>query len=154
MIYKTADKKDIPEITRLRIEFLKEDFKNIPDDQLKILEANIKDYFEKHLNKDAVTFIALDGEKIVATAMLLIIEKPANPNFLNGMVGSVHGVYTLPEYRRRGIAMQLINNLVSYSKENYIDRVELKASKMGAPVYEKVGFEVEHDVHQPMVYRN
>ena len=30
-------------------------------------------------------------------------------------------------------------------------RVELKASKMGAPVYEKAGFELEHDVHQPMV---
>lgn len=153
MIFKTACKKDIPQLTKLRVEFLKEDFKNIPDDELEILEKNITKYFKKHLNKDAVSFIALDGKNIVATAMLLIIEKPANPNFVYGKVGSVHGVYTLPEYRRQGLALQLIKNLVTYSKENKIDRVELKASKMGAPVYEKAGFELEHDVHQPMVYR-
>ena len=157
MIFETAQKSDIPQLTQLRIDFLKVGQPDISEETEKTLKANITAFFEKHLNKDSVVFIARDDSadsKIVSTAILNIIEKPANTSYIHGRVGEVNSVYTIPEYRRRGIALQIIKNLVEYSKENQIDRVDLKATKMGAPVYLKAGFEITEDTHTNMHFTN
>ena len=157
MIFETAQKSDIPQLTQLRIDFLKVGQPDMSEETEKTLKANITAFFEKHLNKDSVVFIARDDSadsKIVSTAILNIIEKPANTSYIHGRVGEVNSVYTLPEYRRRGIALQIIKNLVEYSKENQIDRVDLKATKMGAPVYLKAGFEITEDTHTNMHFSN
>ena len=157
MIFETAQKSDIPQLTQLRIDFLKVGQPDMSEETEKTLKANITAFFEKHLNKDSVVFIARDDSadsKIVSTAILNIIEKPANTSYIHGRVGEVNSVYTLPEYRRRGIALQIIKNLVEYSKENQIDRVDLKATKMGAPVYLKAGFEITEDSHTNMHFTN
>ena len=157
MIFETAQKSDIPQLTQLRIDFLKVGQPDMSEETEKTLKANITAFFEKHLNKDSVVFIARDDSadsKIVSTAILNIIEKPANTSYIHGRVGEVNSVYTLPEYRRRGIALQIIKNLIEYSKENQIDRVDLKATKMGAPVYLKAGFEITEDTHTNMHFEN
>ena len=164
MIFTLADKSDIPQLTQLRIDFLKVDHPDMSEETEKTLKANITTFFEKHLNKDSVVFIARDDSegatpagphgKIVSTAILNIIEKPANPSYIHGRVGEVNSVYTIPEYRRRGIALQIIKNLMEYSKENQIDRVDLKATKIGAPVYLKAGFEITEDTHTNMHFAN
>ena len=161
MIFETAQKSDIPQLTQLRIDFLKVGQPDMSEETEKTLKANITAFFEKHLNKDSVVFIARDDSadgKIVSTAILNIIEKPANTSYIHGRVGEVNSVYTIPEYRRRGIALQiiknLVENLVEYSKENQIDRVDLKATKMGAPVYLKAGFEITEDTHTNMHFSN
>ena len=157
MIFETAQKSDIPQLTQLRIDFLKVGQPDMSEETEKTLKANITAFFEKYLNKDSVVFIARDDSadsKIVSTAILNIIEKPANTSYIHGRVGEVNSVYTLPEYRRRGIALQIIKNLIEYSKENQIDRVDLKATKMGAPVYLKAGFEITEDTHTNMHFSN
>ena len=164
MIFETAQESDIPQLTQLRIDFLKVDHSDISEETEKTLKANITAFFEKHLNKDSVVFIARDDAiddsagdthgKIVSTAILNIIEKPANTSYIHGRVGEVNSVYTIPEYRRHGYALQIIKNLVEYSKENQIDRVDLKATKMGAPVYLKAGFEITEDTHTNMHFSN
>ena len=164
MTFTLAGKNDIPQLTQLRIDFLKVDHPDMSEETEKTLKTNITDFFEKHLCKDVVVFIARDDAsadtqtsphgKIVSTAILNIIEKPANTSYIHGRVGEVNSVYTIPEYRRRGYALQLIKNLVEYSKENQIDRVDLKATKMGAPIYLKAGFEITEDTYTLMHFSN
>ena len=157
MIFETAQKSDIPQLTQLRIDFLKVGQPDMSEETEKTLKTNITAFFEKHLNKDSVVFIARDDSadgKIVSTAILNIIEKPANPNYIHGRVGEVNSVYTLPEYRRHGYALQIIKNLMEYSKENQIDRVDLKATRMGTPVYSKAGFEITENTHTLMHFSN
>ncbi|KAJ3122625.1 hypothetical protein HK098_002711 [Nowakowskiella sp. JEL0407] len=56
--------------------------------------------------------------------------------------GSVWAVYVNPEYRRRGIATRLMNELQRYFKDLGMDEIRLLyASEAGCRVYEKVGFE-------------
>ncbi len=50
-------------------------------------------------------------------------------------------VYTLPEYRGRGIATRLIKEGVSELKGRGIGRILLHSSDMAKPLYEKLGFE-------------
>ena len=70
---------------------------------------------------------------------------PANSILLNGFYGDVLSVYTEPEYRGKGLCTTLMKNLVEYGKTLGLDRIDLKATDEGYPIYEKVGFkETEH----------
>jgi GNAT superfamily N-acetyltransferase len=56
----------------------------------------------------------------------------------------VSSVYTMPEYRRRGISRQLMLMLIAEARELQIRRLVLWASDMGRPMYEGLGFEPSH----------
>ena len=79
--------------------------------------------------------------RLVAAAYLLIIEKPANPSFLNGLDSEVLSVYTEEGYRGRGICSQLMKNMIDYAAEHEISRIDLVATDEGYPIYKKLGFE-------------
>lgn len=50
-------------------------------------------------------------------------------------------VLTDPAYRRRGLAMQLMEHALEYLRE--VDWIKLDATEMGAPLYERLGFRAE-----------
>ena len=60
------------------------------------------------------------------------------------------GVYTLPEYRGRGICTQIMKNLVEYGKKRKLSRIQLESTELGHSVYEKIGFEDSEHMFIPM----
>lgn len=52
-----------------------------------------------------------------------------------------------PQYRRQGIAAQLMNVALDYLKSK-VETIKLDATALGRPVYEKLGFEVESVVER------
>ena len=105
------------------------------------MEKQLPGYFERELGKKLIAFVARAEGRLVATAYLLIIEKPANPSFLNGLDSEVLSVYTEEGYRGRGICTNLMKNMIDYAREHKISRIDLMATKDGYPVYKKLGFE-------------
>ena len=148
-----ACKKDIPQLTKLRIAYLKEDLKTVSADEEKKLEEKLPVYFEEHLNKDCIAFVARDGDEIAAVVLLVVIEKPASPNFINGLVGEVLSVYTKPEYRHQGLCSNLMKLLLAYACEKGFNKVELKATEDGYPVYKKAGFVDAVNEYKAMIYK-
>lgn len=138
--YRTANKDDILELTRLRIEYMKEAFNGISKEEGLRLGNELPIYFEKNLGVNCIAFIAEEREHMVSCALLILIEKPYSPVLKTGIVGEVMGVYTEPNYRNRGIATKLMFDMVKYAKEQKMDRIDLDASADGLHVYEKVGF--------------
>lgn len=57
-------------------------------------------------------------------------------------------VLTLPEYRGRGYATQLMRRCIEYCDERRIRTVRLDATEMGRPVYAKLGFVDEYEVQR------
>ena len=49
-------------------------------------------------------------------------------------------MYTKPEYRRKGIAIKMLDILVKESNNKGITAISLEATDMGRPLYEKYGF--------------
>ncbi len=135
-----ATKDDIKQLTELRIAYIKEDLKTVLDEDVRIMKKNIPLYFENHLNDDCFGFVAKDGKTVAAVALLLVVEKPASPNFINGLTGEVLSVYTRPEYRRQGLCLNLMKLLIESAREMGLDKVQLKATEDGYPVYKKAGF--------------
>ncbi|MBQ1833734.1 MAG: GNAT family N-acetyltransferase [Treponema sp.] len=141
IVFDTADKNDIPELVRLRIAYMIEDFGSISDYEKECMENQLPDYFERRLGKELVAFVARKEERLVAAAYLLIIEKPANPFLPNGFDSEVLSVYTEEKFRGQGICTQLMKNMIEYARKNKICRIDLVATKDGYPVYKKLGFE-------------
>lgn len=138
--YRIANKKDIYELTRLRIEYMKEAFNEIANNENLKLNSELPKYFEKNLGVSCIAFIAEEKEHMVSCALLIIIEKPYSPVLKNGIVGEVMGVYTEPAFRNKGIATKLMSDMVKYAKEHNMDRIDLDASADGLHVYKKIGF--------------
>jgi GNAT superfamily N-acetyltransferase len=89
-------------------------------------------------------WLAEDGSVVVSCVILLWWRTPPIFDQLVRRRGMVSSVYTLPEYRRKGIARALMRMLIAQAKELQIRRLVLWASEMGRPMYEGLGFEPSH----------
>ena len=70
-----------------------------------------------------------------------ILPRPLNLSTIGeGRQGTIVNVFTEPEWRRRGIAGLLINEIITWSEEEHIDRLILHASEEGRSIYQKFGF--------------
>ena len=141
IIYDTATISDIPELVRLRILYMIDDFGSLTDEERESMEKQLPGYFERELGKKLIAFVARAEGRLVSAAYLLIIEKPANPFFLNGLDSEVLSVYTEEEYRGKGICTSLMKNMIEYAREHKICRIDLVATDEGYPRYKKLGFE-------------
>ena len=147
-----ATMKDIEQLVEMRIAYLKEDKKDMSEEQLMTIIGQLPTFFKNHLGNDLLGFIVNSGQEILSTALLLIIHKPANPSFPTGKIGEVLNVYTRPEYRHQGMARKIMKNLIEYAKEQQLDYVELSATEDGYPLYKALGFKDVHSDYHPMKY--
>ena len=109
-----ADRCDIPELVKLRVEYLKEAFGSISVEELARLSDELTEYFGRTLGKSCAAFVAKDGESVVSSAVLVIYERPVSPSLKTGLIGETVSVYTKPEYRRRGLCSKVIKAMVDY----------------------------------------
>ncbi len=149
MQYMRADRADIDALTEMRFAYIKADMGVSIEDGVSMKEK-IPLYFERHLDRDIFAFVAKDEGIMVATALLLIIEKPSNPHFINGKVGNVLSVYTLEGYRHQAISTRLMQEIILFSKEKDLDFIELSATEEGYPLYKKLGFKEYKTPYVPM----
>jgi GNAT superfamily N-acetyltransferase len=78
---------------------------------------------------------------IAAGGSLWVQEWPVSPMNLSGCRGYVLNVYTDPDYRRRGLARQIMNTILTWCQDRDIHLVVLNASPDGRPLYESMGFQ-------------
>ena len=55
-------------------------------------------------------------------------------------------VYTEPEFRKRGIARQVMVTILKWLKQRGFRGVNLHASAEGRPLYEELGFEATNEM--------
>ena len=139
MKFEKATIKDINGLTDLRLAYLQEDLGVITDKEL--IQESLPGYYEKHLNKDLMVYVARDDEDIVSCAFLLIVEKPMSPSFITGKTGTVLNVYTKPEYRNKGYAKKLMTMMLEEATAQDVSVIELKSTEDGYLLYKSVGFE-------------
>ena len=152
IVFDIADKEDIPELIRLRIAYMIDDFGSVSEEEKAGMEKQLPGYFSRKLGTELIAFVARDQGRIVAAAYLHIIEIPANSVLLNGLFGDVLSVYTEPEYRGKGLCTKLMTNLVEYGKKIGLGRIDLKATNDGYPIYSKIGFKDTEQRYRNMRY--
>lgn len=151
--YREATKEDINTLVGLRLEYLKEDRGFLVDEETEKISKQLLGYFEENIGKSCIAIIAEEGKTAVATAFLAIAEKPANPNFITGKVGTVLNVYTKPEFRKQGISTYILTLLIEKAKESNVSKLELSATEMGKNLYLKLGFVEKQSKYTDMQLR-
>ena len=137
----------------MRLAYLAEDHGTLdPADEARI-RRDLPGYYRRHLNGDLTAFVAREGDELVGCALLLAVEKPMSPAFINGRTGTVLNVYTRPEYRDRGYARRLMEMLMEEAAAQDMSAVELKATDMGHGLYKALGFEDDRSGYHPMKWR-
>jgi len=144
-IYK-ATLDDIDNLVQLRIDFLKMDHGHLSEADEKAIRIQVKNYFEKHIPLgDCIGMLAkTDDGEIVSAAFLVIKEYPANTFFMTGVASTLLNVITYPQYRRKGIAAQVIKRIIDEAKSAGVSSIDLYATEEGKGLYEKLGFTVPH----------
>jgi GNAT superfamily N-acetyltransferase len=132
---------DIDLLIRLRINFLGEDTGGLTPAEADAIRESLAGYFARHIAAGTcIALLAEEAGEIIATAYIAVCEKPANHVFVTGVTATLLNIWTHPDYRRRGIATRLIRRLIDEAREAGVSCIDLSASKMGRPVYEKLGF--------------
>lgn len=142
---------DVSLLIKLRIDYLTDSRGVLSEDETKAVTAQLKYYFEKYIpSGDFIGVIAEINGCAVSNAFLAISEKPANPSFITGKIGTLLNVHTYPEYRRKGYATKVISEIISEAKKMNLSFIELSASSDGKPLYEKLGFSVSNSGYTSM----
>ena len=80
-----------------------------------------------------------DG-RVVAGAGVTIFPWPGSPDDTSGRRALVQNVYTEPEFRRQGLASQLMLTAIAWCRDQGLPSISLHASDFGRPLYEALGF--------------
>ena len=135
--YKKLTEKELDTFIRMRIQQLREEGANEDVD----LVPALKDYYERHMSDGTfVSWLAMDGEKIIGTSGMSFVEKPPYFGCPNGRIGLLSSMFTDPAYRRQGIAKELLGLVVNEARDYGCSTVQITASDMGVLLYTDFGF--------------
>ena len=135
--YKKLTDKELDTFIDTRIKQLREEGATEDID----LKPALRDYYERHMADGTfVSWIALDDDKIIGTSGMSFVEKPPYFGCPNGKIGLLSSMYTSNEYRRKGIAKELLTRVVKEAKDYGCGVVQITASDMGVMLYTDFGF--------------
>ena len=92
-------------------------------------------------NGEQTTILAYDGNKAVGCATLCYITVMPTFDHPTGKRAHLMNVYTNADYRRQGIARQMVSMLLDEAKERGVTYVSLDTTKSGEPLYKSLGFD-------------
>jgi len=105
------------------------------------LRAATTKYFEQAIQADqAKSWVATAEGSVVACGTLAEFRRPPYPGNLSGTEAYLLNMYTLPSFRRRGMAREIVSQILAFAKAQGYGKVWLHASEDGRPLYERHGF--------------
>lgn len=135
--YRKLTERELETFIEMRIQQLREEG---ADEDIDLRPA-LRDYYHSHMADGTfVSWLALDDEKIVGTSGMSFVEKPPYFGCPNGKIALLSSMFTAKEYRRRGIAKELLARVVNDAKEYGCSTVQITASDMGVLLYTDFGF--------------
>lgn len=139
--YKKADINDLDFLMQTRIEVLRA-ANHLPDtaDMAEVKEQSFQYYQQALKAREHVACLVFEKERFVGAGGVSFYR--VMPTFHNpsGNKAYIMNMYTHPDYRRRGIAMNVLDLLVREARKKGITAISLEATDMGRPLYEKYGF--------------
>ena len=135
--YKKLTEKQMDTFIRMRIRQLREEGATEDID----LAPALQDYYTRHMDDGTfVSWLAMDGDRIVGTSGMSFVEKPPYFGCPNGRIGLLSSMFTDPDYRRQGIVGELLSRVVEEARAYGCGTVQITASDMGVLLYTYFGF--------------
>lgn len=137
IVYKKLTENELDTFIKMRIRQLREEGATEDID----LTPNLKNYYKRHMADGTfVSYIAMDGDTIIGTSGMSFVEKPPYFGCPTGRIGLLSSMFTDPEYRRRGIARELLSLVIDEARKYGCGMVQITASDIGVKLYTDFGF--------------
>lgn len=131
---------DIEALVTLRL-MLEREIDYLAREELADVRVATQQYFLEALPSEGMLiWVAEAAGTIVATSGLIFFQKPPSAHNLSGKEAYILNMYTLPEWRGRGIASTLLRTMLAFIRQTNARRIWMYATPDGRPVYEKAGF--------------
>ena len=129
---------DAEKLLAFRMDFLRQ---LTGEEPLEALSRATQKYLNAQIGSDRmICYLAANGLRIVSGVICClydVIPKRENPG---GKVGYLFNVYTLREYRRRGLCEKLLRETIDEAKRLGAGELYLNATDDGLGIYQKLGF--------------
>lgn len=150
MNFRLASLDDLELLIHLRKQLLVEEGQIVTS----IIDEELNNFFEYQISSNQyVQWLVEKDNNIIATGALQFISFP--PSYFNptGIRGYISNMFTHSEYRNKGIAKQLLNQLLAEAQRRKVRHIFLISSEMGKPFYKKIGFK-ENDIYMEYLLQN
>jgi GNAT superfamily N-acetyltransferase len=139
--YRLASAGDVPLLIDLRVEFLTEHWGAQERSVEERLRQELHSYFMREVSSgDYLAWLAFEEDRIAGTGGMKISQRPGSFRFPDGRSAYIMNMYTLPAFRRQGIAQKIMEKLMQSGRELGIRYFDLHATEEGEPLYLKNGF--------------
>lgn len=143
--YRKLTSQELDTLIDMRISQLREEGAKADID----LAPALRDYYTRHMADGTfVSWLALDGDRIIGTSGISFVEKPPYFGCPSGKIGLLSSMFTSREYRRQGIAKELLSRVVKEAKAYGCGTVQITASDMGVLLYTDFGFQTNGNFMQ------
>jgi len=138
--YRKANESDIEKLSAMRVSMLCENEHYDNDFQEKLFK-NTLEYMNKGLRDNSINlWVATENNEIIAMCCLNYFYLPPNELCLSGKSAHLGNMYTMPNFRNKGIASKLLKLITAEAKDSRCERIVLVPTESGKPLYEKFGF--------------
>lgn len=135
--YRRLAERDLPAFIEMRVVQLREEGADAETD----IRPSLRDYYERHIAAGTfVSWLALDGDKIVGTSGMSFVERPPTFACPAGRIGLLSSMFTSRGYRRQGIGRELLARVVDEARKFGCGAVWITASDVGMLLYADFGF--------------
>ena len=135
--YQRLTENELDTFIEMRIQQLREEGATEDID----LVPALHDYYSRHMADGTfVSWLAMDGDRIVGTSGMSFVEKPPYFGCPSGRIGLLSSMFTDPDYRRMGIAKELLTRVIDEARDYGCGTVQITASDMGLLLYADFGF--------------
>jgi GNAT superfamily N-acetyltransferase len=142
MEFRRATLQDVSTLARLRSQQLIDE----DNEPMNDIGDALKGYFYAGIeNNSFIAWLAIKEGEVIATSGLCFYRLPPTYTNPSGEVAYVTNMFTVKEYRRRGIASKLLANILIEARQSKVSIVRLHASSEGKGLYKKYGFEESYD---------
>ena len=146
VLIREATEEDIKSLAILRVKFLQE----VEEPSLAVSSSVLKSFIINHFTEkmkknEFISWVAIEAEVIIATSGVSFLEVP--PSFANvsGKEAYVMNMYTIPNFRKKGIGTQLLDQIIDETRKRGIKKIRLHTTEIGKPMYLKKGFKENNE---------
>ncbi|VDG97746.1 Predicted acetyltransferase involved in intracellular survival and related acetyltransferases [Lysinibacillus sphaericus] len=150
MDIRLAKTKDVEQLIKMRWDFTVEYDESKKEESYEDFRDECHKFLEAALNsRQWFVWVAEEHEKIVSHIYVELIQKVPRPGKTTNPFAYMTNVYTLPEYRNKGIGSHVLSSMNKWVKDNNFEFVIVWPSEDSINYYKENGY-----VHcnQPMEY--
>ena len=139
--YKRVTVANIDELVRTRIIVLRAANKLSDNVDMSVVEQESFAYYKRALETgEHIAYLVYDNGTFVGAGGVSFYQVMPTYHNSTGKKAYIMNMYTVPEYRRQGIASYTLDLLVRDAREQGVSQIALEATDMGRPLYERYGF--------------